>query len=156
MTITEKIATIYHTARGIIKMKFSIKRAKFKQNDYLVQTHMRMVITEVETLEQVPNFGNLREMVRLAVEEFKRKEAELKAVEEVATPKEVVTEAPKEVVVAPAPVSEQPKVEEAPKEVVTPTPTVSETPKEAVAPTPTVSETPKETTETERKEEHAE
>ena len=142
MTITEKIATIYHTARGIIKMKFSVKRAKFKQNDYLVQTHMRMVITEVETLEQVPNFGNLREMVRLAVEEFKRKEAELKAVEEVVTPKEVVTEAPKEVVVAPAPVSEQPKVEEVPKE--------------AVTPTPTVSETPKETTETERKEEHAE
>lgn len=115
MTITEKIATLYHTARGIIKMKFSVKRAKFKQNDYLVQTHMRMVITEVETLEQVPNFGNLREMVRLAVEEFKRKEAELKAIEEAA--KEVV-----------APVSEAPKVEEAPKEVVTPT--VSETPKE--------------------------
>ena len=111
-------------------MKFSVKHAKFKQNDYLVQTHMRMVITEVETLEQVPNFGNLREMVRLAVEEFKRKEAEIKAVEEVGTPKEVVTEAPKEVVVAPAPVSEQPKVEEAPKEVVTPTLTVSEAPKE--------------------------
>ncbi len=142
MTITERIATIYHTARGIIKMKFSVKRAKFKQNDYLVQTHMRMVITEVETLEEVPNFGNLREMVRLAVEEFKRKEAELKAVEEVATPKEVVTEAPKEVVVAPAPVSEQPKVEEVPKEVVTPTPTVSEAPKD--------------NTESERKEEHAE
>lgn len=108
MTITEKVATLYHTARGLIKMKFSFKRAKFKQDDYLVQTHMRMIITEVETLEQVPNFGNLREMVRLAVEEFKRKEAELKAVEEVATPKEVVTEAPKEAV----------------------TPTVSETPKE--------------------------
>lgn len=119
MRITEKIATIYHTARGIIKMKFSVKHAKFKQNDYLVQTHMRMVITEVETLEQVPNFGNLREMVRLAVEEFKRKEAELKAIEE----------APKEAVVT-APVSEAPKVEEAPKEVVTATATVSETPKE--------------------------
>lgn len=117
MTITEKVATLYHTARGLIKMKFSFKRAKFKQDDYLVQTHMRMIITEVETLEQVPNFGNLREMVRLAVEEFKRKEAELKAIEE----------APKEAVVT-APVSEQPKVEEAPKEVVTPT--VSETPKE--------------------------
>ena len=115
MTITEKIATIYHTARGIIKMKFSLKRAKFKQDDYLVQTHMRMVITEVETLEQVPNFGNLREMVKLAVEEFKRKEAELKAIEEAA--KEVV-----------APVNEQPKVEEVPKEVVTPT--VTEVPKE--------------------------
>lgn len=128
MTITEKIATIYHTARGLIKMKFSFKRAKFKQDDYLVQTHMRMVITEVETLEQVPNFGNLREMVRLAVEDFKRKEAELKAIEEAA--KEVV---------APTPVSEQPKVEEVPKEVVTPTPIVSEAPKE-----------------TERKDEHAE
>ena len=127
MTITEKIATIYHTARGIIKMKFSVKRAKFKQNDYLVQTHMRMVITEIETLDQVPNFGNLREMVRLAVEEFKRKEAELKAIEE--AHKEVVTEVPKEAVVT-APVSEQPKVEETPKEVVTPTPTVSEAPKE--------------------------
>nr|DAO14911.1 MAG TPA: hypothetical protein [Caudoviricetes sp.] len=127
MTITEKVATLYHTARGLIKMKFSFKRAKFKQDDYLVQTHMRMIITEVETLEQVPNFGNLREMVSLAVEEFKRKEAELKAIEEAA--KEVV-----------APVSEQPKVEEAPKDVVTPTPTVTEVPKET----------------TERKEEHAE
>lgn len=97
-------------------MKFSFKRAKFKQDDYLVQTHMRMVITEVETLEEVPNFGNLREMVRLAVEEFKKKEAELKAIEE----------APKEVV---APVSEAPKVEEAPKEAVTPAPTVTEAPK---------------------------
>ena len=116
MTITEKIATLYHTARGLIKMKFSFKRAKFKQDDYLVQTHMRMVITEVETLEQVPNFGNLREMVRLAVEEFKKKEAELKTIEEAA--KEVV-----------APVSEAPKVEEAPKEVVTPAPTVTEAPK---------------------------
>lgn len=134
MTITEKIATLYHTARGIIKMKFSFKRAKFKQDDYLVQTHMRMIITEVETLEQVPNFGNLREMVRLAVEEFKRKEAELKAIEEVT--KEVTPEVPKEVVVTPAPVSEQPK--------------------DAVTSTSTVSEAPKETIESERKEEHAE
>ena len=142
MKITEKVATLYHTARGLIKMKFSLKHMKFKENDYLVQTHKRLVITEVETLEQVPNFGNLREMVRLAVEEFKRKEAELKAIEEVATPKEVVTEVPKEVVVATAPVSETPKVEEAPKEVVTATATVSETPKD--------------NTESERKEEHAE
>ena len=133
MTITEKIATIYHTARGLIKMKFSFKRAKFKQDDYLVQTHMRMIITEVETLEQVPNFGNLREMVRLAVEEFKRKEAELKAIEE-------------------APIPSTPKVEEAPKEAVVTAP-VSEAPKEVVTSTPTVSEVPKETTE---RTEHAE
>lgn len=134
MKITEKVATLYHTARGLIKMKFSLKHMKFKENDYLVQTHKRLVITEAETLEQVPNFGNLREMVKLAVEEFKRKEAELKAVEEATIP-----ETPKEVV---APVSEQPKVEEVPKEVVTPAPTVTEAPKD--------------NTESERKEEHAE
>ena len=121
MKITEKVATLYHTMRGLIKMKFSLKHMKFKENDYLVQTHKRLVITEAETLEQVPNFGNLREMVRLAVEEFKRKEAELKAIEE--APKEVAPEAPKEAVVTAS-------VSEAPKEVVTPTPTVSETPKE--------------------------
>ena len=106
MTITEKVATLYHTARGLIKMKFSLKHMKFKENDYLVQTHKRLVITEAETLEQVPNFGNLREMVKLAVEDFKRKEAELKAIEE--APKEVTPEAPKEVVVTAA-VSEAPK-----------------------------------------------
>lgn len=108
MKITEKVATLYHTARGLIKMKFSLKHMKFKENDYLVQTHKRLVITEVETLEQVPNFGNLREMVKLAVEEFKRKEAELKAIEEAA--KEVTPEALKEVVTPT--VSEAPKVEE--------------------------------------------
>lgn len=109
MKITEKVATLYHTARGLIKMKFSLKHMKFKENDYLVQTHKRLVITEAETLEQVPNFGNLREMVRLEVEKFKQKEAELKAIEEAA--KEITPEAAKEAVVTPT-VTEQPKVEE--------------------------------------------
>ena len=96
MKITEKVATLYHTARGLIKMKFSLKHMKFKENDYLVQTHKRLVITEAETLEQVPNFGNLREMVRLEVEKFKQKEAELKAIEEAPIPSTpTVSEAPK-------------------------------------------------------------
>lgn len=73
MKLTEKVATIYHTAKGVIKMKFSLKSLKFKANDFLVQTHKRLVITEVETLDQVPNFGNLREMVRLEVERFNQK-----------------------------------------------------------------------------------
>lgn len=111
MKITEKVATLYHTARGLIKMKFSLKHMKFKENDYLVQTHKRLVITEAETLEQVPNFGNLREMVRLEVEKFKQKEAELKAIEEAPIPSTpTVSEAPKEVVTPT--VSEAPKVEE--------------------------------------------
>jgi hypothetical protein len=92
-------------------MKFSLKHMKFKENDYLVQTHKRLVITEAETLEQVPNFGNLREMVRLEVEKFKQKEAELKAIEEAPIPSTpTVSEAPKEVVTPT--VSEAPKVEE--------------------------------------------
>ena len=89
----------------------------------------------------MPHIGNLIDVVKAEVERIERESEEKhkKAVEEVATPKEVVTEAPKEVV-APTPVSEQPKVEETSKEVVT----------------PTVSETPKDNTELERKEEHAE
>lgn len=82
MRITEKIATIYHTARGIIKMKFSVKHAKFKQNDYLVQTHMRMVITEVETLEQVPNYGNLRAVVQSEVDRINHEWEERKRLRE--------------------------------------------------------------------------
>lgn len=64
MTLTEKIATLYHTARGTIKMKFNSKNAKFKPKDYLVQVYMRLVVTGRQTLKDVPNFGNLREMVK--------------------------------------------------------------------------------------------
>ena len=120
-------------------------RLRFKKEDQFVKMYVRQLLRKAKTLEDVPEIGNLKDVVKAEVERIEREyeERHKKTVEEVATPKEVVTEAPKEVVVATAPVSEQPKVEETPKEVVTPTPT------------PTVSETPKETTETERKEEHA-
>nr|DAY21561.1 MAG TPA: hypothetical protein [Caudoviricetes sp.] len=119
-------------------------RLRFKKEDQFVKMYVRQLLRKAKTLEDVPEIGNLKDVVKAEVERIEREyeEKHKKAVEEVTTPKEVVTEAPKEVVVTPAPVSEQPKVEEAPKEVVTPTPAVSETPKE--------------TTETERKEEHAE
>ena len=119
-------------------------RLRFKKEDQFVKMYVRQLLRKAKTLEDVPEIGNLKDVVKAEVERIEREyeEKHKKAVEEVPTPKEVVTEVPKEVVVTPAPVSEPPKVEEAPKEVVTPTPTVSETPKE--------------TTELERKEEHAE
>lgn len=121
-------------------------RLRFKKEDQFVKMYVRQLLRKAKTLEDVPEIGNLKDVVKAEVERIEREyeEKHKKAVEEVATPKEVVTEAPKEVV-ATAPVSEQPKVEEAPKEIVTPTPTVNETPKET-----TVEE------HTERKEEHAE
>ena len=113
-------------------------RLRFKKEDQFVKMYVRQLLRKAKTLEDVPHIGNLIDVVRAEVERIEREyeEKHKKAVEEVATPKEVVTEAPKEVIVAPAPVSEAPK--------------------EVVTPTPTVSETPKDNTESERKEEHAE
>ena len=113
-------------------------RLRFKKEDQFVRMYVRQLLRKAKTLEDVPHIGNLIDVVRTEVERIEREyeEKHKKAVEEVATPKEVVTEAPKEVIVAPAPVSEAPK--------------------EVVTPTPTVSETPKDNTESERKEEHAE
>ena len=97
-------------------------RLRFKKEDQFVRMYVRQLLRKAKTLEDVPHIGNLIDVVRTEVERIEREHEEKhkKAVEEVATPKEVV--------VTPAPVSEHPKVEEAPKEVVTPT--VRETPKE--------------------------
>lgn len=107
-------------------------RLRFKKEDQFVKIYVRQLLRKAKTLEDVPHIGNLIDVVRAEVERIEREyeEKHKKAVEEVATPKEVV---------APTPVSEAPKVEEVPKEIVTPIPTVSEAPKE-----------------TERKDEHAE
>lgn len=110
-------------------------RLRFKKEDQFVKMYVRQLLRKAKTLEDVPDIGNLKDVVKAEVERIEREhEEKYKKVTE-------TVETPKEVVVAPAPVSEQPKEEEVPKEVVTPTPTVSEAPKE--------------TTETERKEEHA-
>ena len=128
---------MYYTAKGVLKV-MKPSRLRFKKEDQFVKMYVRQLLRKAKTLEDVPHIGNLIDVVRAEVERIEREyeEKHKKAVEEVATPKEVVTEVPKEVVVATAPVSESPK--------------------EVVTPTPTVSETPKETTEIERKEEHAE
>ena len=131
---------MYYTAKGVLKV-MKPSRLRFKKEDQFVKMYVRQLLRKAKTLEDVPHIGNLIDVVKAEVERIER-EYEEKHKKAAETPKEVVTEAPKEVVVTPAPVSEPPKVEEVPKEVVTPTPTVSEAPKE--------------TTESERKEEHAE
>ena len=125
---------MYYTAKGVLKV-MKLSRLRFKKEDQFVKMYVRQLLRKAKTLEDVPHIGNLKDVVKAEVERIER-EYEEKHKKAVETPNEVVTEAPKEVVVTPAPVSEATK--------------------EVVTPTPTVSETPKETTETERKEEHAE
>ena len=58
-------------------MKFNFKNAKFKPKDYLVQVYMRLVVTGSSTLKDVPNFGNLREMVKGEVDRINREWEEI-------------------------------------------------------------------------------
>ena len=90
-------------------MKFSKK--VFEAKNPFVKMFVREVLRKSKTIEQVPDIGNLREVVSVEVDRIEREyeEKHKKATETVETPKEVVTEAPKEVVVTPAPVSEAPK-----------------------------------------------
>lgn len=91
-------------------MKFSKK--VFEAKNPFVKMFVREVLRKSKTIEQVPDIGNLREVVSAEVDRIEREyeEKHKKATETV--------------------VMEAPKLEEVPKEVVTPTPTVSETPKE--------------------------
>lgn len=103
-------------------MKFSKKI--FEAKNPFVKMFVREVLRKSKTIEQVPDIGNLREVVSVEVDRIEREYEE--------------------------------KHKKATETVVTEVPKVEETSKDVVTPTPTVSETPKETTETERKEEHAE
>lgn len=87
-------------------------RLRFKKEDQFVKMYVRQLLRKAKTLEDVPHIGNLKDVVKAEVERIEREyeEKHKKAVEEVATPKEVVTEVP--------------------KDVATPTPTVSEVSKE--------------------------
>lgn len=58
-------------------MRFNFKNKVFKPTDFLVETHMRLVVTGRETLEQVPNYGNLREVVKAEVDRINREWEEI-------------------------------------------------------------------------------
>lgn len=58
-------------------MRFNFKKKIFKPTDFLVGAHMRLIVTGRETLEQVPNFGNLREVVKAEVDRINREWEEI-------------------------------------------------------------------------------
>lgn len=66
----------YHTAKGILRV-MKPSRLRFKPTDYLVRLHVERIIGGGRTIEDVPNIGNLREVVQQEVDRI-LKEAEEK------------------------------------------------------------------------------
>lgn len=66
----------YHTAKGILRV-MRPSRLRFKKDDYLVRLHVERIIGGGRTIEDVPNIGNLREVVQQEVNRI-LKEAEEK------------------------------------------------------------------------------
>ena len=66
----------YHTAKGVLGV-MRPSRLRFKKDDYLVRLHVERIIGGGRTIEDVPNIGNLREVVQQEVNRI-LKEAEEK------------------------------------------------------------------------------
>lgn len=66
----------YHTAKGVLRV-MRPSRLRFKPTDYLVRLHVERIIGGGRTIEDVPNIGNLREVVQQEVDRI-LKEAEEK------------------------------------------------------------------------------
>ena len=77
MNITEKVITMYHTLKGAVKVRINFKNKVYKANDFLVEMYVGLLVTGRRTLEEVPNYGNLREVVQREVDRI-NKEAEEK------------------------------------------------------------------------------
>lgn len=66
----------YHTAKGVLRV-MRPSRLRFKPTDFLVRLHVERIIGGGRTIEDVPNIGNLREVVQQEVDKI-LKEAEEK------------------------------------------------------------------------------
>lgn len=58
-------------------MRINFKNKVYKANDFLVEMYVGLLVTGRRTLEEVPNYGNLREVVQREVDRI-NKEAEEK------------------------------------------------------------------------------
>ena len=76
MEILNTIAMGYHTAKGVLRV-MRPSRLRFKPTDFLVRLHVKRIIGGGRTIEDVPNIGNLREVVQQEVDRI-LKEAEEK------------------------------------------------------------------------------
>lgn len=57
--------------KGVLKV-IRPSRLRFKKSDYLVQLYVRQLITKVKTINEVPNLGNLREVVQSEVDRIEK------------------------------------------------------------------------------------
>lgn len=53
-------------------MRISFKNKVYKTNDFLVEMYVGLVVTGKKTIEQVPNYGNLRLVVQTEVDRINR------------------------------------------------------------------------------------
>lgn len=57
-------------------MRINLKNKVYKTDDFLVEMYVGLVVTGRRTLEQVPNYGNLRTVVQSEVDRINREAEE--------------------------------------------------------------------------------
>lgn len=63
-------------------MRINFKNKVYKTNDFLVEMYVGLLVTGKKTLEQVPNYGNLRAVVQSEVDRINREWEERKRLRE--------------------------------------------------------------------------
>ena len=63
-------------------MRINFKNKVYKTNDFLVEMYVGLLVTGKKTLEQVPNYGNLRAVVQGEVDRINREWEERKRLTE--------------------------------------------------------------------------
>lgn len=63
---------MYHTLKGVVKVRINFKNKVYKTNDFLVEMYVGLLVTGKKTIEQVPNYGNLRAVVQSEVDRINR------------------------------------------------------------------------------------
>ena len=58
--------------KGVAKVRISFKNKVYKADDFLVEMYVGLVVTHKKTIEQVPNYGNLRTVVQTEVDRINR------------------------------------------------------------------------------------
>ena len=53
-------------------MRINFKNKVYKTNDFLVEMYVGLLVTGKKTIEQVPNYGNLRSVVQSEVDRINR------------------------------------------------------------------------------------
>ena len=65
-----------------MKVRINFKNKVYKTDDFLVEMYVGLLVTGKKTLEQVPNYGNLRTVVQGEVDRINREWEERKRLRE--------------------------------------------------------------------------